>query len=92
MVKPSRRREMAQSAVANHSISIRLACNAFSISQTCYRYQSKLSDENALVAERLLDLTEKDSDWGFGQCFLYLRNVEKREWNRVSIGFIVNSP
>lgn len=81
MVKPSRRREMAQSAVANHSISIRLACNAFSISQTCYRYQSKLSDENALVAERLLDLTDKDSDWGFDQCFLYLRNVEKREWN-----------
>ena len=36
---------MAQDAVVNHSISIRLACSAFSISETCYRYQAKLKDE-----------------------------------------------
>jgi len=39
---------MAQQAVAQHAISIRLACKAFGISETCYRYQAKLSDDNAL--------------------------------------------
>jgi putative transposase len=38
---------MAQHTVANRAISIRLACSAFGISETCYRYQAKLKDENA---------------------------------------------
>ena len=46
MVKPSCRRQMAQQAVAYHAVSIRLACKAFSISETCYRYQAKLKNEN----------------------------------------------
>jgi hypothetical protein len=50
---------MAQQAVAQHAISIRLACKAFGISETCYRYQAKLSDDNALIAEQLIELTEK---------------------------------
>ena len=49
MVKPSCRRQMAQQAVGDHAVSIRLACRAFSISETCYRYQSKLNDDNALI-------------------------------------------
>ena len=49
---------MAQQAVALHAISIRLACRAFSISETCYRYQSKLSDDNALIAQQLIELGE----------------------------------
>ena len=51
MVKPSRRREMAQKAVNEKRISIRLACWMFSISETCYRYQPKLSSENAEIAQ-----------------------------------------
>ena len=39
MVKPSHRRQMAQQVVAHHAINIRLACRAFSIGETCYRYQ-----------------------------------------------------
>lgn len=53
---------MAQQAVAQHAISIRLACKAFGISETCYRYQAKLSDDNALIAEQLIELTEENSD------------------------------
>ena len=45
---------MAQQAVAQHAISIRLACKAFGISETCYRYQANLSDDNALIAEQLI--------------------------------------
>jgi len=72
---------MAQTAVANRQVSIRLACNAFRISETCYRYRPKLSDENAEIAAWLIRLTDKETDWGFGMCFDYLRNVEGFGWN-----------
>jgi putative transposase len=32
-------------------MSIRQACITFSVSETCYRYQTKHSDENALIAD-----------------------------------------
>jgi len=72
---------MAQWAVANHEVSIRLACVAFVISQSCYRYQPKLSDENAQIADWLLLLTRRNKSWGFGLCFLYLRNIKGYGWN-----------
>lgn len=81
MVKPSRRREMAQKAVAEKAISIRLACGLFGISETCYRYQACLSTENAEIADWLLRLTHNQRNWGFGLCFLYLRNVKGFSWN-----------
>ena len=81
MVRPSRRKEMAQQAVGSHGISIRLACTAFGVSESCYRYQPTLNDENAEIAAWLIRLTDEQSDWGFGQCFHYLRNVEGRHWN-----------
>ncbi|ULG69568.1 IS3 family transposase [Marinobacterium sediminicola] len=81
VVKPSRRKEMAQTYVASRGVSIRLACAAFGISESCYRYQPKLSSENAEIADWLIRLTEQDSDWGFGICFDYLRNVKGFGWN-----------
>lgn len=72
---------MTQQAVAHHAISIRLVCTVFGISETCYRYQAKLSDDNVLIAEQLIDLTEENSDWGFGLCFSYLRHVNSYCWN-----------
>lgn len=81
MVKPSRRKEMAQRAVAEKDCSIRFACLAFQVSETCYRYQPKLNSENAEIADWLIKLTDKESDWGFGMCFDYLRNVKGYEWN-----------
>lgn len=72
---------MAKEAVTNSPMSIALACRTFSISETCYRYQTKLSDDNALIAELLLGITQSQRNWGFGLCFLYLRNVKKYTWN-----------
>lgn len=53
----------------------------FGISETCYRYQAKLNGENALIADWLLSLTQAHKRWGFGLCFLYLRNVKRYGWN-----------
>ena len=67
--------------MARYKISIRKACRWFSVSETTCRYRPKLSDENALIAQGLLKLTQAHSDWGFGLCFQYLRNVKGFEWN-----------
>ena len=72
---------MAVNAVAQHGVSIALACRTFSISDTCYRYERKLSDENAGIANWLVKLTSNRRTWGFGLCFLYLRNVKGFGWN-----------
>ena len=48
---------MAKQAVERYSPSIRVACKTFAISETCYRYQPVLSDENAEIAECLIRLT-----------------------------------
>lgn len=72
---------MAKRAVENKKLSIRQACAAFEISQTCYRYEPKLSTENEWIADWLLSLTHNQRNWGFGLCFLYLRNVKGYGWN-----------
>ena len=72
---------MALWAHQNKEMSIRMACQAFSISESCYRYQARLSDENARIADCLLKLTEANQNWGFGLCFLHLRNVKGFIWN-----------
>ena len=80
-MKPSRRKEMAQRAVDEYDVSVRLACAVFTISPTCYRYRPKLSSENAEIADWLLRLTTANKRWGFGLCFLYLRNIKGFGWN-----------
>lgn len=81
MVKPSRRRAMAEMAVQQKGMSVRAACAAFMISETCYRYRPVLRDENAEIAEWLMVLTRNHRTWGFQLCFLYLRNVRGYGWN-----------
>jgi putative transposase len=81
VVRPFQRCEMAKKTVAERAISIRLACNIFQISETCYRYKRKLSAENIRIADWLIRLTENQRNWGFGLCFLYLRNVKGFYWN-----------
>ena len=81
MVKPSCRKVIAKWAVAEKQASIRLACVTFGISQTCYRYEALHSSENEEVADWLLRLTHCHKRWGFGLCFLYLRNVKGFGWN-----------
>ena len=72
---------MAHTARKQYGMSIRIACEVFTISETCYRYEAKLSDENAQIADWLLRLTVTYKRWGFGLCFLYLRNVRGFPWN-----------
>jgi len=72
---------VARWAVEERGLSIRLACEAFGLSESGYRYQPKLDAENARIAEWLLRLTENQRNWGFGLCFLYLRNVKGCLWN-----------
>ena len=69
---------MAKKVVEQRRLSIRLACQAFTISGTCYRYQPKLSSE---IADWLIRLTHNQRNWGFGLCFLYLRNIRGYGWN-----------
>ncbi len=72
---------MAQRAVKEKGVSIRLACQAFRISESCYRYEAKLNKENEVIADWLIRLTTAHRNWGFGLCFLYLRNVKGFGWN-----------
>jgi len=72
---------MAINVVAQKAISIRRACRLFSVSETCYRYQPKFSNDNAMIADWLLRLTYTNRRWGFGLCFLYLRNVKGMHYN-----------
>ncbi|CBW74025.1 Transposase [Mycetohabitans rhizoxinica HKI 454] len=80
-LRPSRRREMAMHAVSSRGISIRLACEAFGVSQSCYRYAGLRNAENEEIANWLLRLIDNHRNWGFGLCFLYLRNVKGFGWN-----------
>lgn len=68
-------------AVQNRGASIRMACEAFRVSQTCYRYVAKADAENEEISNWLLRLTDNHRNWGFGLCFLYLRNVRGFGWN-----------
>ncbi|MBX4893883.1 MULTISPECIES: IS3 family transposase [Rhizobium] len=81
LTRPSQRREMARKAVALRGVSIALACRTFEVSETCYRYSTKLNEENEQIADLLIGLTRAKKSWGFGLCFLYLRNVRGHLWN-----------
>ena len=72
---------MAETAVAQRGVSIALACRTFGLSESCYRYSPKLCEENAMIADALIGLTQAKKTWGFGLCFLYLRNVQGQPWN-----------
>lgn len=62
-------------------MSIGAACRAFAVSESCYRYRAKCSQENEQIAQWLIRLTHNHRNWGFGLCFLYLRNVKGFTWN-----------
>lgn len=78
---PSQRKQLALEAVEKRAISIRVSCKLFAISETTYRYKTKLQDENIRIANWLLCITQNQRNWGFGLCFLYLRNVKGFAWN-----------
>lgn len=72
---------MAVNAVARRGVNIALACRAFGVSETCFRYSPLLHDENEQIADLLIGLTEARKTWGFGLCFLHLRTVKGPPWD-----------
>lgn len=74
---------MAHAATQQHPISIRSACQLFSISLTCYYYQAKHIEENADIARLLHDIvnTPHQERWGFRLCFDHIRNVLGLNYN-----------
>lgn len=80
-MRPARRRELAEKAVAMKGVSIARACRAFGVSETRFRYSPKRDDENEMIADMLVGLTNVHKTWGFGLCFLHMRNVKGHVWN-----------
>ena len=76
---------MAQWAVEEKGVRIRVACAAFKISESCYRYERKLDEENTRVADWMLKLTDDHCNWGIGLCYLNLRNVKGFVWNHKQV-------
>jgi putative transposase len=65
---------MAKAAVSAGRMGVQQACRTFGVSEHCYRYQAKRSDDDGL-AQALKAIAGEEKTWGFGLCFLYLRNV-----------------
>lgn len=51
--------EVIQETVKQNRMNIAQACRTFCVSESCYRYHSILSDKNAVIAEQLIELTQK---------------------------------
>lgn len=60
---------------------MRVACAALGMSVSSLRYARKLSVENEQIADWLIRLTQAHRHWGFGLCYLFLRNVKGFSWN-----------
>lgn len=72
---------MAHYIANQKKLSIEKICKLIGISETCFRYKPKLCKENKVIADWLIRLTSTYRNWGFGLCFLYLRNVKGFSWN-----------
>ena len=72
---------MAIKLVLNNKCTITMACQIVTISQHCYRHTPLLKAQNKVIAEWLISLTQTYKRWGFGLCYLYLRNEKGFGWN-----------
>jgi putative transposase len=81
---------MAHWAVQDKGLAIH-ACQAFDISQACYRCKARRKSEDDDIAGWLLRLTDNHRNWGFGLCFLYLCNVKGFAWNHKRVYRITGS-
>ena len=76
MVRPSALREMVKQAVEQHGISVPVACQTIMISETCYRYKPKLSDENAQIADWLVRLTHTSENGALAGAFILCATLQ----------------
>ena len=68
------RKALAQQLQAQHDISIVVSCQIVCISRTAYYYEPKLNDDDAIV-DKLTELTDKHTRWGFPKCYKRLRKL-----------------
>lgn len=85
VVRPLKLRHIAKAAVAERKASVRVACAAVGISETCYRHRPKLDHDNRAIADWLIELSEQEPNWGFGLCYLYVRNTLGFRWNHKQV-------
>lgn len=76
---------MAQHAATFKGVSVRQACRIFAVSGCCYRYKPVLRRDNLQISDWLIPITDSQKNWGFGLCYLYLRNVKGFRWNHKRI-------
>jgi len=67
---------MARHVVEQGRTTIRHACSLVAVIEIDYHYQRRLSGENAEIVDWLVRLTFNQKNWGFGLCYLYLRNIK----------------
>jgi putative transposase len=72
---------MAKQVIERHQISQRQTSAILGISLTVLRYTPKIKVEDERIADWLMRLTTAHKRWGFGLCYLYLRNVQHMNWN-----------
>ena len=82
VLRPACLRELARETVSSGKARKSVACRAFGISDSFYRYEPKLDEENEAIRLWVHELTTENPTWGCMTCFLYLRNVEGKGWNR----------
>ena len=70
----------AVGAVRRRGVSVALARRSFGLSKTCYNYNPEFQSENERISDVLIGLTNVHKTWGFGGCFLHLRNVKGHLW------------
>ena len=68
------RKDWAKQLQAQHNISIVVSCQIVCISRTAYYYEPKLNDDDAIV-DKLTELTDKHTRWGFPKCYKRLRKL-----------------
>jgi putative transposase len=68
------RKALAQQLQAQHDISIVVSCQIVCISRTAYYYEPKLINDDAIV-DKLTELTDKHTRWGFPKCYKRLRKL-----------------
>ena len=68
------RKDWAKQLQAQHGISIVVSCQIVCISRTAYYYEPKLNDDKSIV-DKLTELTDKHTRWGFPKCYKRLRKL-----------------
>lgn len=80
MVEPEKRQYLAESAVAEHQISVRRAYGVFGVHRGRRYNKTKPSEEDRAISDALQELVQHHRQIGFWSCYYRLRGAGK-PWN-----------